>query len=80
MENKDESALEIEELTMQIADMLGVALYFAGVKKQNIPQAIEEYVNAIDEVYKDDEDGEMGVDEIINVIQYLQKNKKDLFE
>ncbi len=70
--------LEIEELGLQLADMLGVALHFAGVKEQNIPQAIDAYLEGLDEVYGD-EDGEMGFKEIVKVISHLKNTKKNLF-
>lgn len=72
------SELEIEELSIQLADMLGAALHFAGVSQDNIPQAVEAYLNGIDEVYGE-EDGEMGFKEIVSVINHLKDKKSDLF-
>ncbi len=81
--NKDQelfdSKIEIEELAMQLADMLGAALYFAGVKEDKMQEAVEAYLDAIDEVFEDEE-GEMGYEEIIQVIKYLQKNRSYLFK
>ncbi len=74
-----DSKIEIEELAMQLADMLGAALYFAGVKENKMQEAVEAYLEAIDEVFED-EDGEMGYEEIIQVIKYLQKNRSYLFK
>lgn len=71
--------VEIEELSIQLADMLGVALHFAGVSQDNIPKAVEAYLNGIDEVYGE-EDGEMGFKEIISVINYLKDKKSELFK
>ncbi|WP_331775889.1 hypothetical protein [Sulfurospirillum sp. 1612] len=71
---------EIEELAIQLTDMLNVALYFAGVKKEKLEEAVDAYVNAIDIVFKDDEDSEMGRDEIIKIIEYVKKNHPKLFE
>ena len=34
-----EEEFDVEELAMQLADMLHVALYFAGVKKENLEKA-----------------------------------------
>jgi len=73
-----EAESEIEELSMQLVDMLEVALYFAGFKKENLKNSIEIYLNAIDEVYEDEE-GEMGVDEIIEVINHVKKTQPTLF-
>ncbi|WP_187648202.1 hypothetical protein [Nitrosophilus labii] len=73
--NLDE--FEIEEMAMQIADMLSVALYYAGVPKKMIPRAIDAYIKAMDEVFE--EDGKMSYEEIIKVIEYLKKSRPSLF-
>ncbi len=78
-EELKEAEKEIEELSIQLIDMLEVALYFAGVKKENLKDAIEIYLNGIDEYYANNEDEEMGVDEIIDVIKYIKKTKPKLF-
>ncbi|MBN2963768.1 hypothetical protein JWV37_03155 [Sulfurospirillum sp. T05] len=71
---------EIEELAMQLADMLGVALHFAGVKKDDIPKAVDAYLDGIDECFGEDEDGEMGFEEVVKVITHLQNTKPELFK
>ncbi len=76
-EKLNEAEKEIEELSMQLVDMLEVALYFAGLKKENLKDSIEIYLNGIDEVFAND-DGEMGVDEIIQVINHIKKTKPEL--
>ncbi len=78
-EELKEAEKEIEELSIQLIDMLEVALYFAGVKKENLKDAIEIYLNGIDEYYGNNEDEEMGVNEIIEVIKYIKKTKPKLF-
>ena len=78
-EKLNEAEKEIEELSTQLVDMLEVAFYFAGLKKENFKNAIEIYLNGIDEYYANNEDGEMGVDEIIEVIKYIKKTKPKLF-
>ena len=79
LQNKlDEAEKEIEELSMKLVDMLEVALYFAGIKKENLKDSIEIYLNGIDEVFANEE-GEMGVDEIIEVINHIKKTKPELF-
>ncbi len=78
-EELQEAKKEIEELSIQLIDMLEVALYFAGVKKENLKDAIEIYLNGIDEYYANNEDEEMGVDETIEVIKYIKKTKPKLF-
>ncbi len=78
-EKLSEAEFEIEELAMQLADMLGAALHYAGVPNDKMAQAVEAYLDAIDEVFKDDMEGEMGYEEIISVIEYLKANRPDLF-
>ena len=78
-EKLNEAEKEIEELSTQLVDMLEVAFYFAGLKKEHLKNAIELYLNGIDEYYANNDDGEMGVDEIIEVIEYIKKTKPELF-
>ncbi len=72
--------LEIEELAMQLSDMLKVALYFAGVDKKKIDEAIDAYVDSIDEVFEEDDEGEMGFNEIVKVIEYMKRGYPHLFK
>ena len=78
-EKLNEAEFEIEELAMQLADMLGAALHYAGVPDDKMPQAVEAYLNGIDEVFKDNLDGEMGYEEVIKVIEHLKKTRPELF-
>lgn len=76
-----EAELEVEELSMQLADMLGVALYYAGVKKENMQEAVDVYLSSMDEVFGDDKDEvEYGFEEIVKVIEYMKANRGDLFD
>lgn len=70
---------EIEDLTIHLADMLEATLIFAGVNEKKLEKSVKAYVEALDEAF-DDEDGEMGYQEIIKVIDYLKNNQPDLFE
>ena len=76
---REDVEIEIEELAVQLSDMLNVALFFAGVKKENLKKAVDAYLDAIDEVFDEDDDSEMGQDEIITVINYLKRNSPKLF-
>jgi len=77
----DEAEIEIEEIAMQLADMLGAALYFAGIKKDKIPDGVDAYLKGLDEIFEDDEEtAQMGFEEVIKVIEYLQKSHKNLFK
>ena len=76
----DMAEIEIEEMAMQLADILGAALYFAGVKKEDLPKAVDLYLKGLDEVFgEEDEDEEMGFEEVIEVIEYLQNKHPKLF-
>ncbi len=75
-----EAEVELEEMAMQLADMLGAALYFAGVKKEDLPKAVDLYLQGMDEVFEgEDEDEEMGFEEVIQVIEHLKKKYPKLF-
>ncbi len=70
---------EIEDLTIHLADMLEAVLYYAGVKEKNLEKAVKAYIEALDEVFDDEEDGDMGYREMVEVIDFLKKNKSELF-
>ncbi len=72
--------VEIEELSIQLADMLSVALHFAGVKKAKMEEALDAYLDEMDDVLGDDENAEMGFNEIVKVIEHLKKTRTDLFK
>lgn len=71
--------MESEELAYQLADMLGVALYYAGVKKDKLKDAVLGYLDAMDELFEDDEPTEYGFEEIVKIIEHIKKSKKELF-
>ncbi|MDR2100568.1 MAG: hypothetical protein LBP40_07085 [Campylobacteraceae bacterium] len=70
---------EIKELSLQLADMLEAALYFAGVKKLRFEEAMDAYLDEMDNVLGDDEDTPMGFEEIVKVIKHLKNSRKELF-
>jgi hypothetical protein len=77
----ERAEIEIEEMAMQLADMLGAALYFAGAKKEDLPKAIDLYLKGLDEVFEDeDEDSEMGFEEVVEVIEYIKTKNPKLFQ
>ncbi len=76
----ENAEVELEEMAMQLADMLGAALYFAGVKKEDLPKVVDLYLQGLDEVFEgEDEDEEMGFEEVIQVIKHLQKKYPKFF-
>lgn len=76
----EDAEFELDEVVMQLADMLGAALHFAGVKEGKIPDAVDAYLKGLDEIFKDDEDiAEMGFEEVVQVINSLKISDKHLF-
>ncbi len=70
---------EIEDLTIHLADMLEAVLYFAGVKEENLEKGVKAYIDALDEVFDEEEDSDMGYREMVEVIEYLKQKKPELF-
>ncbi len=71
---------EIEDLTIHLADMLEAVLYYAGVKEENLEKGVKAYIEALDEVFDEEEDSDMGYREMIEVIDYLKQKKPELFK
>ncbi len=79
-ENIKELKSEIEDLTIHLADMLEAVLYYAGVKEKNLELGVKAYIEALDEVFDENDDSDMGYKEMVEVIEYLKKKKPQLFE
>ncbi|EAJ0341181.1 hypothetical protein YZ28_01090 [Campylobacter lari] len=69
---------EIENLQYELSIVLEAMLLFAGVKRSKLEKAIEIYIDCIDEVCQNTQ--KEGVDEILEVVEYLKNYYKDLFE
>jgi len=69
---------ELEDLTIHLADMLESTLHFAGVKEESLEDAVKAYIDVLDEVFEND-DGEMGYQEIVKTIEFLKLKKPILF-
>ena len=65
---------EIEELAIQLSDMLCVVLILSGVKEFKLQDALDSYIEGLDE-----ESLEYGVKEILANIQKLKQNKPEFF-
>ena len=77
--NTKELEEEIQELSLHLADMLEVALIYAGAKKDKIEKIAKLYVASIDEALKDDDSDEMDREDIITVIEYVRSKNPELF-
>lgn len=70
-------AEEYEELALEILDMLGVALHFAGAKKQSIEKLIDIYIQ---EVEQNDDDTAYDQEAIISLIHQIKKKNPQFFD
>lgn len=73
-----EEEISIDELSYELSVMLEGMLYYAGVKKDKLQDAAETYVECIDEALENS-DAE-GVDEVIEVIEYMKKKHAKFFK
>lgn len=69
--------LEINELALEVIDMLGVALHFAGAKEERIEPLIDLYMKELDCV---DENLPYDREQMILLIQTLQKKYPQHFK
>ncbi|WP_111229120.1 hypothetical protein [Helicobacter valdiviensis] len=65
---------EIEELSIQLSDMLCVALRLSGVREEVLQEALDSYIELIDE-----ESEEYGQEEILANLEKLKATKPKLF-
>ncbi|HIV48374.1 MAG TPA: DUF4954 family protein [Candidatus Helicobacter avicola] len=70
--------MSIQELATQLIDTLSVALYYAGVKKDKLEDALECYEGLLDSLEYDDE-SPYGVEEMIKTIESLRQTHAELF-
>ncbi|TKX32434.1 hypothetical protein [Campylobacter aviculae] len=68
---------ELEDLKYELSVVLEAMLLYAGVKREKLESAIEAYIDNIDLVLKDSQ--KEGVDEILEVVEFLKIKYKDLF-
>ncbi len=72
--------MSLEEMAVEIVDMLGVALHFAGAKKQCVDNLIELYSTEMDKFYEHlPEDSPYGQDEMLEIIKSLKKTYPQFF-
>ncbi|AQW81445.1 hypothetical protein CPIN17260_1158 [Campylobacter pinnipediorum subsp. pinnipediorum] len=73
-----EEEVSIDELSYELSMVLEGLLYYTGVKKSNLEEAANIYVQSIDDALENSE--ATGVDEVIEIIEYMKKHHKKLFE
>jgi hypothetical protein len=69
---KNEEEITLDEMSATLNEMLLAMLCFAGVKKDKLEDAADSYMDAIDEVFGDDDDGFLDMNGIM-------KTQKELF-
>lgn len=65
---------EIEELSIQLSDMLCVALILSGVKESAMQEALDAYIEGLDE-----QSLEYGVQEILQNLERLKNTHPQFF-
>lgn len=68
---------ELEALQYELNITLEALLYVSGVKKQRLDEAVQSYIECIDEVLENSD--KEGFEEVLEVLNHLKKHKKELF-
>ena len=68
----------IDELSYELSMMLEAMLYYAGVKKERLQDAAETYIECIDDALENS--GAEGVDEVLEVVEYMKKKHAKFFK
>ncbi|EAH7268649.1 hypothetical protein ELM38_05950, partial [Campylobacter jejuni] len=66
---------ELEDLQYELSIVLEAMLLYAGVKREKLENAIETYIDNIDNVLENSD--KEGVDEILEVVEFLKNKYKD---
>lgn len=75
--HKNNKEQEIEDLTYELNIVLEAMLLYAGAKRDKLDKAIEIYIENIDTILEHSTNE--GVDEILEVVEYLRVHHKELF-
>ncbi|TKX28319.1 hypothetical protein CQA38_08080 [Campylobacter sp. MIT 12-5580] len=67
---------EIEALQYELNIVLEALLITAGVKRNKLDEAVQNYIECIDKIEEDDKEG---VDEVLEAIEYLKTHHQELF-
>ena len=68
----------VDELSYELSMMLEAMLYYAGVKKDRLEDAAETYIECIDDALENS--GVEGVDEVLEVVEYMKKKHAKFFK
>ena len=68
----------VDELSYELSMMLEAMLYYAGVKKDRLQDSAETYIECIDDALENS--GAEGVDEVLEVVEYMKKKHAKFFK
>ncbi len=68
---------QIQDLQYELSITLEAMLLFAGVKREKLNEAVQNYIDVIDEVLENS--NKEGVDEVLEVVKHLKTHNKELF-
>lgn len=68
---------DIEDLQYELSITLEALLLLAGVRREKLDDAVQSYIECIDEVLANSD--KEGADEVLALINHLKTHKKDLF-
>ncbi|HED6832636.1 TPA: hypothetical protein R5151_001108 [Campylobacter coli] len=69
---------ELEDLRYELSIVLEAMLLYAGVKREKLENAIEAYIDNIDNVLENS--NKEGVDEVLEVVEFLKNQHPELFQ
>ncbi|MBM0637031.1 hypothetical protein LNU06_02575 [Campylobacter sp. VicNov18] len=69
---------QLQDLRYELSIVLEAMLLYSGVKREKLENAIEAYIDNIDKVLENST--KEGVDEILEVVEFLKNTRKDLFK
>ncbi|WP_270968793.1 hypothetical protein [Campylobacter upsaliensis] len=69
---------ELEDLRYELSIVLEAMFLYAGVKKDKLEKVIELYIDNIDSVLENSQSE--GVEEVLEVVEYLRKHHGECFE
>ncbi|MFK0348383.1 hypothetical protein [Campylobacter coli] len=69
---------KLEDLRYELSIVLEAMLLYAGVKREKLESAIEAYIDNIDSVLENS--NKEGVDEVLEVVEFLKNQHSELFQ
>lgn len=74
---KGDLKAELEDLRYELSVVLEAMLLYAGAKRERLEKLIELYIDKIDEILEHSD--KEGVDEILEVVEYLKTHHSEFF-